>query len=323
MSDMRYVLPGADTITLSGQTADKLLRAGDGQAALLYLYVLRSGGTLSTREASGALGMSESQVTAAMTLLGRLGLLRCDTSQPVERPVEKPVATEELPQYSIDDIRQELSQGAVFSSLVQEVQRSLGKILTSDDLLKLFGIYDSLGLPPEVILQLITHCIDENQRRYGPGRVPTLRYVEKTAYTWEREGILSLEEAERYLKQLEVRRGHAADMKRVLQIKDRALTAGERKYVDGWLALGFSAEVIELAYDKTVLKTGRLAWNYMDSILKSWHQKGLRTIDEIEKKDGRSTAAPSKGPQKPEKTAEADLAEYQRMEKILRKMRGE
>ena len=36
--------------------------------------------------------------------------------------------------------------GAVFPTLVDEVQRALGRILSSEDLIKLFGIYDSLGL---------------------------------------------------------------------------------------------------------------------------------------------------------------------------------
>ncbi|WP_073076597.1 DnaD domain protein [Sporobacter termitidis] len=313
---MRFVLSGTDTITLSGQAADKLIRAGDGGAVLLYLYVLRTGGALSVREAARTLGRDESSIAESMALLNRLGLLKCDAPAPAPQK-------DELPEYTAEDIKRELDNGTVFSSLVQEVQRSLGKILSSDDLIKLFGIYDSLGLPPEVILHLVTHCIDENRRRYGPGRLPTMRYIEKAAYTWEREGVFTLEEAERYLKVLESKRSLTADIKRVLQIKDRELSAGERKYVESWIAMGFPPEVIELAYDKTVLKTGRLAWSYMDSIIGSWHQKGLRTLDEILKKDGRAAPAPKKDPKKPARPAGDDLADIERMKKYLEKLREE
>jgi DNA replication protein DnaD len=87
--------------------------------------------------------------------------------------------------------------------------------------------------------------------------------------------------------------------------------------------MGFVPDAIEIAYDKTVLKTGRLAWSYMDTIIASWHQKGLHTTDEILQKDGKGTLPQKAAPKKQVKTAADDLAEYERMKKILEKMRGE
>jgi len=317
MADMRFVLQGSDTITLSGQCVDKLIRAGDGGAALLYLYAVRTGGSLSVSQAAKIFNGSEKDISASMELLNRLGLLKHD-----DAPL--PAVSEELPEYTAADIKRELDNGSVFYSLVQEVQRSLGKILSSDDLIKLFGIYDSLGLPPEVILHLVTYCIDENRRRYGPGRVPTVRYIEKVAYTWEREGIMTLEDAERYLKILESKRGQISDIKKVLQIKDRELSSSESKYVDGWVSMGFFPEAIEMAYDRTLLKTGRLAWSYMDSIIGSWHQKGLHAPDDIQAKDGKGSQANEKRPhtQAPKSSAPS-LTEVDHMKKFLEKLREE
>jgi L-ribulose-5-phosphate 3-epimerase UlaE len=150
-----------------------------------------------------------------------------------------------------------------------------------------------------------------------------MRYIEKVAYTWEREEIKTLDAAEQYLKQLEMKRSLTGEVKRVLQIKDRELAAGERKYVENWISMGFAPEAIEIAYDKTVLKTGRLAWSYMDSILTSWHQKGLHASDEILQKDGKGTSTQKTAPKKQVKTAADDLADYERMKKFLEKMRGE
>jgi DnaD/phage-associated family protein len=315
VADLRFVLPGPDMITLSGQTADKLIRAGDGDAVLLYLFVLRTGGALSGREAAGALNCTVGDIKRSMELLGRLGLLKCGETPPAPQK-------DELPEYTAEDIRRELDNGTVFSSLVQEAQKSLGKLLSSDDLVKLFGIYDSLGLPPEVILHLITYCIDENRRRYGPSRVPTMRYIEKTAYTWEREGIFTLEQAEQYLKLLESRKTQIADIKRVLQIRDRELTSGELKYLEGWLSAGFTPEIVEIAYDRTVMRTGKLSWSYMDRILGDWRQKGFRSAEEILQKD--TKAAPHAAQQKkPPKSPEADLADIERMKKYLQKLREE
>jgi hypothetical protein len=63
----------------------------------------------------------------------------------------------------------------------------------------------------------------------------------------------------------------------MLQINGRALTQTEQKYIESWLDMGFGPDALEIAYDKTVVKTGRLQWKYMDSIVNSWHGKNLHT----------------------------------------------
>ena len=73
-------------------------------------------------------------------------------------------------------------------------------MLSSAELMTLFGIYDNLGLPVEVILQLITRCLQEYEERYGTGRKPTMRYIEKAAFIWEKNGIYTLEQSESYIR---------------------------------------------------------------------------------------------------------------------------
>ena len=47
-----------EPIALSQETVDKLIGQGSGDAALLYLYLLRRGGEYSTAAAQKALGLS-------------------------------------------------------------------------------------------------------------------------------------------------------------------------------------------------------------------------------------------------------------------------
>ena len=51
--------------------------------------------------------------------------------------------------------------------------------------------------------------------------------------------------------------------------------------MESWQEWSFEDEAIRLAYEKTVLKKQAMNWPYMNSILRSWHQKGLRTKEEI------------------------------------------
>ena len=320
MADKTIRLSGPEVVTIAGQTIDKLMRAGDGDAALLYLYMLKTHGQSTPDEAASAMGKSAGWVATAMAVLSRLNLIKYDEN--AAEP-QQDVPVEEPRRYSPDEIKREIDTGSDFSALVDETQRSLG-ILSPDGLERLFGIYRDLHMPAEVILLLITHCITESRRR-GGGRMPSMRYIEKAAYTWEREGVFSFDRAEEYLKALETRRSARGEIKEALQIRGRELSATETGYVDEWVAMGFGADAVEIAYDRTVANTGKPAMGYMDSIIKNWHGKGLHTPQEILEKDRkpdknrRSSGQKSSG----QEFGAPDRQDIERMQRVLEKIKEE
>ncbi|MDR3209041.1 MAG: DnaD domain protein [Oscillospiraceae bacterium] len=328
---LKFTLPLPETITVSGQAADKLIRLGDGDAALLYLHILSTRGSKSVAETAEELRRSEDAVKAAMLRLSKLGLILSDDTavEPSETPlispapatgksVQTPVTRDTAADAETDArARRALDSATPFRCLVQETQNLLGRPLSPDDMRRLFEIYDVLKLPPDVVLHLEQHCAEETRRERGEGRRPTMKYIEKAAYAWEREGIFTLERAEAYIRERAARRSGLGEVKKLLQIAGRDFSPSERKYAEGWLALGFSPGAIALAYDRTMLKTGRLAWSYMDSILNSWHGKNLHTEAEIEAKDARRDKPAYGGAQKPIAAAVPNARELARMQKLL------
>jgi hypothetical protein len=298
-------LPAPELITLSGQCADKLIRLGDGDAALLYLYILQTRGLATVAEAAETLGHSPEEIEIALARLGKLGLVRCEDILPEQR--------EAPPAATVEDIRRELENGTAFPELVLEMESMFGKLSSERDLEKLFNVYNGLKLPIDVILQLAAHCVEDARAR---GRSPSMRQLEKEAYQWERAGVFTLDKAEQYMQEQNERRSATEEIRRVLQIRGRALSPSERKYISGWLSLGFPPGAIELAYDRTVLKTGRLAWSYMDSIINSWHGKGLHTPEEIINRD-----KPAPSQTAASGTAPPDARELERMSRLLDSIR--
>jgi len=329
LSDIKITLPGSETVTLTGQTIDKLIRAGDGDAVLLYLYILKTNGQKTSSEAAIALDKSKGWVASAMAVLSRLGLVQLDNGTGDEASVTDKGDTtrytpEEPRRYTESEISHEVLSGSNFSIVIDETQRRLGKILSPEETIRLFGIYDNLRLPPEVILQLITHCINEC-RITGDGRAPSVRYIEQAAFTWEREGIFTLERAEEYLMALESRKGVRGEMKNALQIRGREFSATEKRYVDEWIDMGFEPEAIAIAYDKTVVKTGNLAWKYIDTIIKSWHNKGLHTAKDVREKDTpqrNSSTGGYKGGST-QKHGEPNSDDIERAKRLLNKIKDE
>lgn len=318
-----YVLPEGGNIVISGDAVGRLLGAGSGDAALLYIHILAHGGRFVREDAATSIHRTPEQVDAALDILSRTGLVSL-RERPAPAPLRRP---DELPQYTPEDVEREIESGGVFPALVHDVQMELGSQLSSEGLMTLFGIYDYLRLPPEVILMLVNHCVAECEERYGQGRRPSMRYIEKAAYTWERENIFSIEAAEGYIKRLGDLKAGERELAPVLGISNRPLSATERKYLNMWTTMGFRAEAVGMAYDRTVTNTGRLAWKYMDSILKSWHSKGLHTPEEIAKGDSppkvARPAANRRTPSGDVGSGQVTAGELERMREKLRQIKGE
>ncbi len=299
------VCPLADkNIIISAAAAEVLLEKGEGLAALLYLHI-RARGEFSLSAAAKQLRRSEAEISAAAASLREMGLLSG----------EKPLMSEEMPEYSAADIVSRAGRDNVFEGLVDAVQHSLGRLLSTPDLRSLFGIYDHLGMPAEVIYLLVAHCIETYRESHGEGRMPTMRYIEKEAWYWAGQEIMSLEAAEEHIKGEKEKKSKLFRTAEMLQIKGRQLSQSEQRYIESWLEMGFESEALAVAYDRTVLGTGKLAWRYMDKIVSSWHEKGLHTEAEVLSGD------PRQG-KKQEKAHESDDREIEDMRRMYAYMKG-
>lgn len=279
-----------ESVTLTAQAVQRLLERGDGDAALLYLALLRHHGNTPPRSLAGELRWDRSRIEAAENALRELSLIAPLAQAP--EPADEP------PVYQQEEVMEKLERSDEFRRLTAEVERRLGKRLTTPDISALLGLYDYLGLPADVIYLLVCHCAERLARRFGEGRRPTLRQIEREGYAWARRGIDSQAAAAEYLRKYAERQEILPQYMRALQLGDRPPAASEEKYLASWQEWGFLPEVVALAYDKTVLKCHELKWSYCNGILRRWHEAGLHTLDEIERRDARRPevrSAPKEG----------------------------
>lgn len=263
----------AQPVSLDQHQVHKLLCAGSGDAALLYLYL--HGGN-NAQDAQAELKLSKTRFDCAAATLRQLGLW------PEQRP--KVVFSGERPMYTEDDVKLADRTDSEFKILCGEVERILGKAIHTEERKILLGIHRYLGLSPEVVSVLITYC-KERARLKGNIRPPALRTIEKEAYAWAEQGIDTMEEAAAYIQRQNFLRSRIHAVMEILQIRGRNLTPGEEKYTTQWLDWGFEDPVIAMAYERTCLNTGGLSWAYMNKILTRWHEAGWRTAEQVQKGD--------------------------------------
>lgn len=268
-------------IVLPAQQADRLIGRGDGDAALLYLCLLRADRGVTAQELQRKLKWSQLRLHAAETALQELGL--------IDRPPEQkpPEPAQERPVYTADDLTDLLTGDVGFRMLVPQTEEKLGKRLKTADLQILAGLYDDLGLPADVIYLLVCHCVARSEERYGPGRRPTLRQIEKEGYHWAQRGLFDQESASRYLRDWNVRRSAMSRYMQVLGLGDRRPVESEERYITDWMDKGFPPETVALAYDKTVFYKKELNWRYLNGILRRWHENGWHTEEEVRQSDSR------------------------------------
>ena len=280
---------GADeSVTISPSVAKRLVEKGNGDAALLYIALLRRHGAVPPRSLAGELRWDKNRIEGAEAALRELGLLA---------PADLPEPADEKPEYQREDIIHRLDKSEEFRLLTDQVERRLGKKLTTPDIAVILGLNDYVGLPADVIYLLVCHCAERMARRYGEGRRPTLRQIEKEGYAWSRMGIDTQAAASAYLKKYAERQGAFPAFMQALNLGNRFPVASEEKYLSAWQEWGFSPEVVALAYDKTVLKCHELKWPYCNAILKRWHEAGLHTLEEVEQRDRPAAKTPAKTPE--------------------------
>lgn len=255
-----------ESVTLNKEELRKLLSCGCPDAVSLYLY-RKSGAPLEL--AMDFLHFTANRMTLAGDSLRQLGLWESEVKPQMEP--ERPVYTEE-------DVHKAL-QGGQFPPLVGEAQRRLGRTLSTEELKILLSFLDYLRMPTDVVGLLLSFCVERCRRRGV--RAPSMRSIEREAYRWADEQIDTLEAACYHVQtQLQIH-SRIQRLRALMQIDGRRLTNGEEQYLSAWIAMGFTDEVIKLAYEKTCLNTGGLKWAYMNSILKAWNEKNLRTPQDI------------------------------------------
>ena len=269
-------LAAEENITLSPAVVNRLLDGDNGDAALLYLCLLKNRGSGTSERMCAQLRWDALRLRRAEEALAAMGLVGAPKACAEEVPAA-PLTPEQRPNYSREDVMTKLEKDATFASLLREVERKLGS-LSEPSVRKLLGLYEHAGLTADVIFLLVNYCIERASEQFGT--LPTMRQIEQEGYAWARRELFSTAAATAYLQREKEKRAHFGDYMAALGFGSRRPTASEEKYLARWAEMGFPAETLAAAFDKTVFRCGEFKWAYCNGILKKWHEKGIHTAAE-------------------------------------------
>ena len=277
-----------------------------GLKALLYLYCNAPDGDTSCEAIAKALGADRGDVADAMVFWLERGLVLEDknafesekvearaeekeknekpvfATEPVKEEKAEPKKVAELPisRPSHEQIAVRCSECEELRLLFNEAQNILGKTIGYEGQSILIMLHDSYGLPAEVILMLLEYALSKGKTGY--------KYIATVGKEWSEKEIDTIELAEEYISEQNEADGLWRRFCELTGVKNPKPTAKQRRFLKIWSKeFSFSCEMICLAYEICVDNTGKMSLEYMNRVLKNWHDKGVKSPSDAQREQER------------------------------------
>ncbi len=283
---------------------DNYIKLANEAALKVLLFALRnSGKVFSSEEIAATLNLSESQVEEAFIFWENANVFSKNnqsvtveiTSEvpkelPREMPKEEPVKVEEKPvkkssipsgtSYNLKptEIAERIKNFEDVRVMFSMAELSFGRPLNHTEQRSFIWMHDYLGMSADVLITIAAYCISIDRGN--------IKYIETLASDWSEKGINTLERVQEEIKTQEDKNSFNGKIMKAFSMTRRP-TAKQQEFIDIWKTKGYSFELIEYAFEKTIESIDKLNFPYINKILENWYEQGLITKSKID--SGNST----------------------------------
>lgn len=269
-----------DTTVLENEFIDRYMAKANGEYVKVYLLLLRhlsdASGTLTVSKIADILDITEKDVIRALNYWKKQGLLEYEAAGEQTAPApETPVVPHEQP--PADDVPniQHYRSRKEFKELLFVAEQYLGKTLSHTDVDTITYFYETLHMSTDLIEYLIEYCVDNGHK--------SMHYIQKVALSWNEKEVTTVEQAK---SRILLYNKNCYSILGAFGIKGRAPVPSELDYIRRWNEeYGFTLDIILNACGRTMSAIHQPSFEYTDSILKNWLEKGVHHLEDIEAVD--------------------------------------
>lgn len=186
--------------------------------------------------------------------------------------------------------------------LFSEAQVKLGRTIGYEAQCALLMMHDQYGLPVEVILMILEYAVSVNKIAYS--------YIASIGRDWGEKEIDTIDKADEQITALRTVNALWKKFSAMAGLTNPRPTAAQTPYLRSWMDMGYDAEMIFLAYEQMANHCQRLSLPYMDKVLKTWHNAGIKTPDDVEKANQARSAKKAKRTSKADTDASYGLDDF-------------
>lgn len=200
-----------------------------------------------------------------------------------EKPAEKPRTTISRAQRPDQlTVGRLLQEDKLLAGLLDDAQQIMKKPLSPGDAATLVMLYDSFGLPCEVIALMMNYLSASGSAN--------MRSIERLGIRWADEGIRTSDDALREIDRMTSSKEAWKKISELFGIHTIGNpTKSQLEHADRWRnEWHFSDEMITEAYERCVDKKGAYDIRYINGILKRWHEKGIKSLDSLKESESAS-----------------------------------
>lgn len=283
------------------------LRIADGKQLKVLLALLRNPEKpLTGGELAALTGVPSGDVGDALLFWENVGLLApCGealvpaegdppafVSSGAEQPQSKPLSPSARaklggePQFPPKEIAAAVNTDESVRYLFETFERLAGRPTKHAERHALMILTEEVGIPSEVAVMLVEYCFSVDRA--------TPAYLKAAALEWAESGIDTIGKAEERIKLLRSR--HTLESRlRAKFGRTSAFSKSEKELIAVWAEADYPDGLLDEAYDLCMKNTGRLSLKYMDTVLRSWREKGYTAAEQVrgEAKPGKTASAGS------------------------------
>ncbi|MCL1858819.1 MAG: DnaD domain protein [Oscillospiraceae bacterium] len=180
---------------------------------------------------------------------------------------------------TIVEISESLETKEEFRRLIHETQVKMQTTFNFSDLGIMYNLHETNNIEVDLIIKLAEICAEEGKNN--------IRYLEKVALGMAADGIIKLYQYEEKIKEMHKIIEFEDKIKKLFNIESRKLTSKEKNYIKKWAKeFDFSDDILSEGYKRCMKQIENFNFNYINGIYTNWHEKGFRTLNDINNEYG-------------------------------------
>ncbi len=292
MANKAYFVDYGNGVTVFPSSAAEKIVSGNASltdirilTALLTEYGKRE---VTVKTISEVTGLAEASVEGSIAFWRGVGAIgeteasesseRSESSGTNAEAAEKKPERDTKPRYTGTQLSDLLGKdGGRIKDMIDICQQVMGRIFNTVETNTMVSLCDWLGLSSEYVVTLCQYFVVKK-----PGC--TVRYIEKAATDLVNKDIVTLDDLDAYLKEMELYDGIAGKLRSWLGIGNRAYTQKENAMIKRWASdFSYDEDTIRYAYEITVDAKGTFNFDYANAILENWYTSGVKNREDAER----------------------------------------
>lgn len=174
-------------------------------------------------------------------------------------------------------IAQRLGGDEELSQLLETVESTFSRPLSSGDIATLVMLHETDGLPCSVIAMLVYYCQSIGKTN--------MHYIEKIAVDWANNDITTIERANDRITELNSYNDNWNKVARICGINSSGYpTKAQQENANRWInEWKFTNEMIKEAYERCVNQKMKFNLAYTNGILNNWYNHNICNLQELNK----------------------------------------